>query len=49
MSKQKDVEAIMQAILVIEDTDLWPRDQQLDILLRLYRLRTYIKTRETLQ
>lgn len=42
----QQIESIMQTILVIEDTDLWVREQQIEILLNLYRLRTYIITKE---
>ncbi len=50
MSKQKEVEAIMETILIVEDSDLWQRgvDEQLDLLLRLYRLKNYITTQEAL-
>lgn len=42
----QQIESIMQTILVIEDTDLWVQEQQIEILLNLYRLRTYIITKE---
>lgn len=48
MSKQKEIETIMETILIVEDSDLWQRDQQLDLLLRLYRLKNYITTQEAL-
>jgi len=48
MSKQKEIETIMETILIVEDSDLWQRDEQLDLLLRLYRLKNYITTQEAL-
>lgn len=48
MSKQKEIETIMETILIVEDSDLWQRDQQLDLLLRLYRLKNYITTQEAI-
>lgn len=47
MSKvDQDITTIMQTVLIIEDTDLWHRDEQIEILLKLYRLRTYMRTKE---
>lgn len=48
MSKQKEIETIMETILIVEDSDLWQRDEQLDLLLRLYRLKNYITTQEAI-
>lgn len=42
----QQIESIMQTILVIEETDLWVCEQQIEILLNLYHLRTYIITKE---
>ena len=48
MSKQKQIETLMETILIVEDSDLWQRDEQLDLLLRLYRLKNYITTQEAI-
>jgi hypothetical protein len=50
MSKvDQDVITIMKAAWIIEDTDLWHRDEQVEILLKLYRLRTYMRTKEAIK
>ena len=48
MSKQKEIETIMETILIVEDSDLWQREDKLDLLLRLYRLKNYITTQEAI-
>lgn len=50
MSKvDQDIATIMETAWIIEDTDLWDRDEQVEILLKLYRLRTYIKTKKAVK
>ena len=56
MSKQKEIETIMETILIVdyllqspaEDSDLWQREDKLDLLLRLYRLKNHITTQEAI-